>query len=61
METEANTAEYYQSRERAERDMAHKAFDPEIAKIHIDLANRYADQAAAAAVPRRPKLHVSHR
>ena len=55
----SNTAEYYGRREQAERALAAKAIDPAIAKIHLELASRYAEQAAATPRSKRPTLHVS--
>ena len=40
--TQADSMSHYQSRERREREMADQAFDPRIAAIHLDMANRYA-------------------
>lgn len=38
-------AAYYRSREEAERDLAHQAPVEDIRKIHLQLAERYAELA----------------
>lgn len=40
-----SNAAYYRSREEAERDLAHQAPVEDIRKIHLQLAERYAELA----------------
>lgn len=57
-----NSIEYYQGREIVERSMARAAIDPAIAKIHSDMADRYAglvSEAHAAMFRRRPVMGES--
>ncbi|MEG3124792.1 hypothetical protein [Sphingomonas sp. GB1N7] len=53
---ELNNSEYYARREAAERKLAAKAHDRAIAKIHADLAERYALLASQRSP--NPGLHV---
>lgn len=48
-------AAYYLRREANARALARRATDPTIQRIHTDLADRYAERAAAAG---RPKLRL---
>jgi hypothetical protein len=43
---------YLLSRERVCRGMAERASDPAARKIHLDMAERYAERAAQAGGPR---------
>ncbi|WP_293990681.1 hypothetical protein [Sphingomonas sp.] len=45
-------AEYYRKREAAERDLAASASDAGISRIHLQMADMYADKAEQAAPPR---------
>jgi hypothetical protein len=38
-----NNPEYYDRRERHARDLANRATSPDVRRIHLDLASRYAD------------------
>lgn len=42
--TDGNDPGYYQRRETRERELAARAISPAIARIHIDLADRYAER-----------------
>jgi hypothetical protein len=49
-----NSIDYYQSREEKERALAVAALNPEIAAIHLDMAERYAaiiQQSALSCIP----------
>lgn len=46
--TELHDAAYYRRREAAERQLAEVSGDPLVAKIHLELAHRYAEQAGVA-------------
>lgn len=48
---EPNHPSYYERRAAAERAMADRARDPHIARIHLDMADRYARQAEATSSP----------
>lgn len=41
--SEPNSVEYYRQREQRERELAERAFDPQIGRIHREMAERYAD------------------
>lgn len=58
--SELNSAEYYRAREQRERGLATAASDPAIAKIHTEMADRYADLVGASASESgsRPLLRV---
>lgn len=46
--TDANTAAYYYRREERERCLAAAAFNPAIAAIHLQMADRYGRLVASA-------------
>jgi hypothetical protein len=45
--TDSHDASYYKRREAAERHLAEISGEKSIARIHLELADRYAAQAAA--------------
>ena len=53
--TELNSVEYYRTREQQERGLAVAATSPAIAKIHIEMADRYADLAEAVVPELQPR------
>lgn len=47
--TDQNDPEYYAARERQARELAAAATDPQIKRIHLDMAERYAKMKTGAA------------
>ena len=56
--SEENDREYYEARAAYAREMAAKAVDPAIGKIHAEMADRYDQLAEHAESGQRPKLHI---
>lgn len=54
--TDSHDASYYQRRETAERHLAEISGEPNVARIHLEMAQRYAEQSAA--LPNRPQTRV---
>ena len=56
--SERNSTDYYERRERKERTLAAAAADPQIAAIHLEMAERYAMLAGEGrqAAPQRLRL-----
>ena len=50
---DANTTSYYRNREERERGLASAAVNPDIAAIHLELADRYQQLINTASLPRR--------
>ena len=51
--TDDNSIDYYLAREQHERDLAKVATNPAIAKIHLEMATRYAQLTARPTLRRR--------
>ncbi len=56
--SEENSREYFEARAANARTMASNAVDPQIAKIHKEMADRY-DELAAHAGLERPALRMA--
>ena len=52
-----NAMNYYRQREEQERDLADRTSQPQVRKIHLDLADRYAEMTGSA-VKSRPTLGI---
>lgn len=58
--TELNSPQFYALRERQARELAAKAASPAIARIHLELASRYAElRAHTSETSQRPKLSIA--
>jgi hypothetical protein len=56
--SDPNHIQYYVMRERTSRERAETAIDPEIRRIHLEFAARYAAIVEASQPTPRPLLHV---